>query len=99
MLTGKLLELAALRYTPAGIAARNFRIAHASQQIEAGTQRSVECVISALALGPTALLLSGAKPGDGLRLSGFLAAKSLKSRIPVLHVNEIEFLEGMDHGI
>ena len=99
VLTGKLLELAALRYTPAGVAALNFRIAHASQQIEAGSPRTVECEIAALALGQTALLLAGAKPGDGVRLTGFLAAKSLKSRTPVLHVNEIEFLEGIDHGI
>lgn len=99
MLAGKLLELSSLRYTPAGIPALNFRIAHASEQIEAGTQRMVECEMPALALGQPALLLAGAKPGDGLRLSGFIAAKSLKSRIPILHVNEIEFLEGTNHGI
>jgi primosomal replication protein N len=99
VLAGKLIELASLRYTPAGLPAVNFRIAHASEQIEAGTRRSVECEMPALALGQTALLLGGAKPGDGLRLTGFLAAKSLKSRTPVLHVNEIEFLEGMNHGI
>ena len=44
-------------------------------------------------------LLAGAKPGDVLRLTGFLSAKSLKSRTPVLHVNAIEFLEGMNHGV
>ena len=99
MLAGKLLELASLRYTPAGIPALNFRIGHASEQIEAGTKRSVECEMPAVALGQSALLLAGAKPGDGLRLTGFLAAKSLKSRTTVLHVNEIEFLEGMNHGI
>lgn len=99
MLTGKLLELATLRYTPAGIPALNFRIAHSSEQTEADTRRMVECEMPALALGQTALLLAGAKPGDQLRLTGFLAAKSLKSRAPVLHVNEIEFLEGINHGI
>ncbi len=99
VLTGKLLELATLRYTPAGIPALNFRIAHVSEQVEAATKRSVECEMPALALGQTALLLAGAKPGDQLRLTGFLAAKSLKSRTPVLHVNEIEFLEGINHGI
>ncbi|MBI3524111.1 MAG: primosomal replication protein N [Betaproteobacteria bacterium] len=99
VLSGKLLELATLRYTPAGIPALNFRIAHASEQIEAATRRVVECEMAALALGQPALLLAGAKPGDALRLTGFLAAKSLKSRIPILHVNEIEFLEGTHHGI
>jgi len=99
VLSGCLLELEALRYTPAGIPALNFRIAHASEQSEAGVRRKVECEMVCLALGQMAQLLAGAKPGDALRLSGFLAAKSLKSRTPVLHVNAIEFLEGMNHGI
>jgi len=33
-----------------------------------------------------------------MRVSGFLAAKSLRSRIPVFHLNKIEFLEGMKNG-
>ena len=99
MLEGSLLELAALRYTPAGIPALNFRIAHASAQTEAGVNRQVECEMACVALGQMAQLLVGAKPGDALRLSGFLSAKSLKSRTLVLHVNAIEFLEGMNHGI
>ncbi|OIR00888.1 primosomal replication protein n [mine drainage metagenome] len=99
MLAGSLLELAALRFTPAGIPALNFQIAHASTQSEAGAERQVSCEMACVALGPVAQLLSGARPGDGLRLTGFLSAKSLKSRTPVLHVNAIEFLEGMDHGI
>ena len=99
MLAGSLLELAGLRYTPAGIPALNFSIAHASKQTEAGVERQVDCEMACVALGSAAQLLAGAKPGDGLRVSGFLSAKSLKSRTPVLHVNAIEFLEGMDHGI
>ena len=52
-----------------------------------------------VAMGQMAQLLAAARPGDALRLTGFLSAKSLKSRTPVLHVNAIEFLEGMNHGI
>ena len=99
MLDGSLLELAALRYTPAGVPALEFRIAHASTQAEAGGERAVSCEMACVALGQTAQLLSGAKPGDALRVTGFLAARSLKSRTPVLHVNAIEFLEGMNHGV
>ena len=88
------MELSVLRYTPAGIPALNFRIAHQSTQEEAGVPRQVECEMACVALGATAQLLAGAKPGDGVKLSGFLAAKSLKSRTPVLHVDTIEFLEG-----
>ena len=94
LLAGSLIELDSLRYTPAGIPALNFRIAHQSMQQEAGVQRTVECEMLCVALGPTANLLAGAKPGDKVKLSGFLAAKSLKSRTPVLHVDTIEFLEG-----
>jgi len=55
--------------------------------------------MACVALGPTAQLLAGGKPGDGVKLGGFLAAKSVKSRTPILHVDTIEFLEGMHHGI
>jgi primosomal replication protein N len=99
ILTGHLLELNTVRYTPAGVPVINFRVAHSSQQHEANSQRAVDCEISAVALGPTAQLMVGAKPGDAVRLTGFLAAKSLKSRSLVLHVNEIEFLEGNQNGI
>ena len=75
VLTGKLLELATLRYTPAGIPALNFRIAHVSEQVEAATRRSVECEMPALALGQTALLLAGSQARRPTRLTGFLAAK------------------------
>ena len=39
MLSGKLIELDALRYPPAGIPVVNFRLSHASDQIEAGAKR------------------------------------------------------------
>ena len=92
---GSITELKPLRHTPAGLPVLNFRIAHASEQVEADMARKVEVV----ALGSTATLLSGAKPGDALRLDGFLAAKSAKSGQPVLHVERIEFVEGLNHGI
>lgn len=61
--------------------------------------RRVECEMPCVAVGPTANLLTGAQTGDGLHLGGFIAARSLKSRTPVLHVKTIEFLEGNPDGI
>jgi primosomal replication protein N len=55
--------------------------------------------MNAVAVGINANLLVNAALGDPLRLSGFLAAKSLKNRAIVLHVNEIEFQEGTGNGI
>lgn len=98
-ITGNIIELAQLRHTPAGVPVMNFRITHESEQIEAGLPRKVECELQAVALGQAALLLKGAKPGDGAKLTGFLAAKSTQSKQPVLHVERIEFLEGTNHGV
>jgi primosomal replication protein N len=98
-ISGSIIELAQLRHTPAGVPVLSFMIAHASEQIEAGQPRKVECELRAVALGQAALLLKGAKPGDGVELTGFLAAQSARSKQPVLHVERIEFLEGMNHGV
>ena len=98
-LSGKLLERGVLRYTPAGLPAIEFRLAHESEQIEAGKPRKVECEMACIALGSTALLLKDAAPSNGLEVTGFLAARSAKSRSPVLHVTKIKFLEGNENGI
>ena len=98
-MSGKLLERGALRYTPAGIPVIEFRFAHASEQMEAEKPRKVECEIACVALGAPALLLKDVRPGAELELTGFLAAKSVKVRSPVLHVTNIEFLEGNENGI
>lgn len=60
--------------------------------------RNVEVELQAVALGELASVLAAAVPGMKIRVVGFLAAKSLRSRIPVLHLSKIEFLEGPDHG-
>ncbi|MBS0323032.1 MAG: primosomal replication protein N [Proteobacteria bacterium] len=93
-----MLERGALRYTPAGLPVIDFRFEHRSEQAEAGVMRRVECEMACVALGANAHLLADSKPGDGMRISGFLAARSLKSRSPVLHVTTIEFLEGNPNG-
>lgn len=88
-----MLERGCLRYTPAGIPVIEFRLAHASEQSEAGRMRRVECELACVALGSTALLLQGAPPGGQMTASGFLAARSLRQKQLVLHVAMIEFNE------
>ena len=98
-LSGRVLERGALRHTPAGIPVLEFLLAHVSTQAEADVERRVECEMACIAMGRTALALQAANPGDGVRLSGFLAARSLKRRSPILHVNTVEFVEGTENGI
>lgn len=95
-LAGRLLERGILRYTPAGIPVIEFRVTHVSEQIEAGTSRRVECELACTALGPPALLLKESSPGTELTVSGFLVARSLKQKTPVLHVTVIEFAENAE---
>jgi primosomal replication protein N len=94
MVSGRLIELDALRYTPAGVPMLKFRLQHDSEQAEAGGTRKVSCEIAAIAFEREARLLSIAKPGSNVKISGFFAAKSRSSRALVLHATEIDFKEG-----
>ena len=97
-LSGRLLAKSSLRHTPSGVPVLEFSLGHQSDQEEAGASRQVGCEIACVALGTSAGLLAVARLGDCLTVKGFLAAKSLKSRTPVLHVKEIEFQEGNENG-
>jgi len=94
VVSGRLMELDALRYTPAGVPMLKFRLQHESEQGEAGGARKVSCEIAAVAFEREARLLAAAKPGSNVKVSGFLAAKSRSSRALVLHATEIEYKEG-----
>ena len=84
--------------TPAGVPVIECLLAHRSRQLEAGIEREVSCELRAVVMGEQARLLAAAKPGAQVKVAGFMAARSLKSRSPVLHVNTVEFLEGTNHG-
>ena len=88
------MVLGVLRYTPAGVAAIDFRIAHDSEQAEAGRNRKVEAEVHAVAFDAQARLMAQAKLNSQVSVQGFLAAKSKRSKRLVLHVTNIEFVEG-----
>ena len=93
-----MLELGALRYTPAGVAAVEFRLGHESEQDEAGGKRTIQAEVSAIAFETQAKLLSGRPLGSPVRVQGFLGAKGKRSKRLVLHVTSIEFIEGENHA-
>lgn len=90
-LTGQLLSVQPIRYTPAGIPVTEATLGHHSEQEEAGLKRQVTCEVLVKALGPLAHQLAAATIGTELKASGFIAAKSLKSRQLILHLETIEF--------
>jgi primosomal replication protein N len=73
-----------------------FKLRHESEQAEAGNPRKVEAEIGGIAFDAQARLLAGARLNTGLKLQGFLAAKSKRSRKLLLHVTNIEFVEGQE---
>jgi primosomal replication protein N len=93
-LSGALVERAATRYTPAGVAVCEARLRHEDSAEEAGAGRQVSFEITVVALGDQVRWLESAALGTPVTVEGFLAAKSRNSRQLVLHMNRIEFLEG-----
>jgi primosomal replication protein N len=93
-ISGVLTELKALRHTPAGVPVVEFRLRHESARVEAGARRKVNAEIDAVAFEAQARLLAAGTLGRQLKAEGFLCAKSRQSRKPVLHVTNIEFVEG-----
>jgi primosomal replication protein N len=92
------VELGTLRYTPAGLPAVEFKLAHESEQEEAGGKRTVRAELGAVAFDSQARLMAAAKLGTQARFQGFLAAKSKRSQRLVLHVTNIEFVETLTEG-
>jgi len=93
-LSGRLLERGALRHTPAGLAALEFRLAHESELEEAGVKRKVEAEIGAVAFEAQARLVAARPLGSAVNVEGFLSAKTKRSKRLMLHVTNIEFVEG-----
>ena len=76
------------------MAAVEFRLQHESEQDEAGGRRSIQAEVNAIAFETQAKLLTGMPLGSSVRVEGFLGAKSKRSKRLVLHVTNIEFIEG-----
>ena len=88
MLSGVVISLEPIRYTPAGIPLLSFLLQHASEQTEADLKRIVECEVNAVALGD--LANSNIQLGSSVKVKGFLAKRSTKSTQLVLHILAIQ---------
>ena len=89
-LCGDVIEREALRYTPAGIPILVLRVRHESTQVEASMHRQVKFEIDVMAAGETARGMDALRPGQRVRLHGFIATRSRLSTRIVLHVDRFE---------
>ena len=87
-LSGELTVVEPLRYTPAGIPLLSFKLMHQSRQTEAGLKRQVECELGAVAMAEVAVAMARLKPGQPVKVSGFLNRKNRMSSQLILHVTE-----------
>lgn len=89
VLTAHIAEVAALRYTPAGLPALDLHLEHGSTVSEAGQERKVQARVKAVAIGAVAERLGQQPVGSQWRFTGFLAgARNGKSL--VLHIQEFQ---------
>ena len=82
-----IVEVQALRYTPAGVPALNLRLEHESEILEAGQARQVKAALKAVAFGALAERLVKQAIGSDWRFTGFLASPR-NSQGVVFHIQD-----------
>ena len=73
VLTARIAEVQALRYTPAGLPALDLKLDHESTVTEAGQDRQVSAAVKAVAIGSVAESLVKQAVGSLWRFQGFVA--------------------------
>jgi primosomal replication protein N len=89
VLSGALVERAALRYTPAGLPALDLSLRHESEVSEDGTPRSVSMEVRAVALGAVTRSVLALELGSKGLFAGFLSS-SRNRRGLLFHITSIE---------
>lgn len=82
-------EVAALRYTPAGLPALDVRLEHESEVREAGQLRRVKFELKAVAFGSMAEKLTRQPVGSRWQFTGFLS-NTRNGKGLLLHIQHIE---------
>lgn len=89
-LTGELVQVDPVRYSPAGVPIAEAVIRHRSSLTADGRERQVEYDLTMQASGPFAARLASLPPGTQVAVEGALNRRSVKSRQLILIVNRIE---------
>jgi primosomal replication protein N len=90
LISGVLIQVDPLRYSPAGVPIAEAVIRHRSSQSVAGQTRQVECELTVQASGTLAGQLARLPQGTQVELEGVLNRRSVNSRQLILILNRIE---------
>jgi primosomal replication protein N len=85
VLSARIAQAGALRYTPAGVPALDFSLEHESEASEAGQPRQVKVAVRAVAFGAVAETLGRQPIGSSWDFTGFLATPR-NGKHPVFHI-------------
>jgi len=86
-LSASIIEIDALRFTPAGIPAVNLRLEHQSELTEAGQHRQVKAMVKSVAFGATAERLTRQDIGSHWNFKGFVMTPRGAKQL-VFHIQE-----------
>ncbi|MBN8778333.1 MULTISPECIES: primosomal replication protein N [unclassified Thiobacillus] len=90
VISGVLIQVDPVRYSPAGAPIAEAVILHRSSQAVAAHARQVECELTIQASGPLAAQLAQLATGAQVKLEGALNRRSVNSRQLILILNRIE---------
>ena len=90
VISGALIQVDPVRYSPAGVPIAEAVIQHRSNQTVATQARQVECELTIQASGSLAQQLAQLATGTQVKLEGALNRRSVNSRQLILILNRIE---------
>lgn len=90
VITGEIIAMDALRFSPANTPLLNLKLSHQSEQLEAGIKRIVRCEIGVVVAGQLAVEAAKLKAGNKVKVQGFLERKSQNSAQLIIHGSKIE---------
>ena len=88
-LTGTVVQLSVLRYTPAGVAVMNIELDHHSQVLQASSERAIMFTIDATALGEVALKVAELDLGKQYTFDGFWAPAHHRTKRMGFHILQV----------
>ena len=88
-LSGVLIQLSVLRYTPAGVAVVTVEIDHTSQVMQAGSPRAVAFNLEATALDDAAITVSQLQLGQQYSFKGFWAPAHYRTKRLGFHILQV----------
>jgi len=89
VLSARIVQGGALRYTPAGLPALDFGFEHESEVTDARQVRQVKAAVKAVAFGSLAETLGKQAIGSSWKFTGFLATPR-NGKHPVLHIQSFD---------